>query len=93
MMGEEMEHMDQGYNKPRFGPRDYGGPMDRGLPRDYEGHMERGPPRDYEGHMDRGRGRGGGFVSSALCVTYSTVSPSQPTVWTGVHYGMTLIVL
>ncbi|KAM9415732.1 thyroid hormone receptor-associated protein 3b isoform 3-T9 [Salvelinus alpinus] len=62
MMGEEMEHMDQGYSKPRFGPRDYGGPMDRGLPRDYEGHMERGPPRDYEGHMDRGRGRGGGFL-------------------------------
>uniref|UniRef100_A0A674D4H0 Thyroid hormone receptor associated protein 3b n=1 Tax=Salmo trutta TaxID=8032 RepID=A0A674D4H0_SALTR len=48
MMGEEMEHMDQGYNKPRFGPRDYGGPMDRGPPRDYEGHME--------------RGRGGGFL-------------------------------
>ncbi|XP_014034128.2 LOW QUALITY PROTEIN: thyroid hormone receptor-associated protein 3 [Salmo salar] len=76
MMGEEMEHMDQGYSKPRFGsrdyegpmdrgpPRDYEGPMDRGPPRDYEGPMDRGPPRDYEGHMDRGRGRGngGGFL-------------------------------
>ncbi|XP_045082380.1 thyroid hormone receptor-associated protein 3-like isoform X2 [Coregonus clupeaformis] len=49
-----MEHTDQGYSKPRIGPRDYGGPIDRGPPRDYDGPIDRGPPRDYEGHIDRG---------------------------------------
>uniref|UniRef100_A0AAY4DRH1 Thyroid hormone receptor-associated protein 3 n=1 Tax=Denticeps clupeoides TaxID=299321 RepID=A0AAY4DRH1_9TELE len=49
--GEDMEHMEEGYGKPRMGHRDYNNPMDRG-PRDYEGHMERG----RGGYM---RGRGG----------------------------------
>lgn len=48
-MGEGMEHPEEGYNHPRFPPRDYGGPADRG-------------PRDYEGHNPE-RGRGRGFVS------------------------------
>lgn len=50
-MGEGMEHPEEGYNHPRYPPRDYGGPADRG-------------PRDYEGHNPE-RGRGRGFVSPA----------------------------
>lgn len=45
-----MEQTEEGYSHSRYPPRDYGGPMDRGL-------------REFEGHnMERGRGRG--FVSS-----------------------------
>lgn len=55
-MGEGMEHMEEGYGHSRYPPRDYSGPGDRG-------------PRDYEGHnMERGRGRG--FVSSRLFVSF-----------------------
>uniref|UniRef100_A0A667ZLC8 Thyroid hormone receptor associated protein 3b n=1 Tax=Myripristis murdjan TaxID=586833 RepID=A0A667ZLC8_9TELE len=54
-MGEGMEHMDEGYSHPRYPPRDYGGPVDRG-PRDYESHnMERGRGRGFYPRM-RGRG-------------------------------------
>lgn len=49
-MGEGMEHSEEGYSQPRYPPRDYSGPAERG-------------PRDFEGHnAERGRGRG--FVSS-----------------------------
>lgn len=51
-MGEGMEHSEEGYSHPRYPPRDYTGPADRG-------------PRDYEGHNTE-RGRGRGFVSSSL---------------------------
>ncbi|XP_014871443.1 thyroid hormone receptor-associated protein 3b [Poecilia latipinna] len=45
-LAEGAEHLEEGYGPPRYPPRDYGGPADRG-------------PRDYEGHFpDRGRGRG-----------------------------------
>ncbi|XP_051811342.1 thyroid hormone receptor-associated protein 3b isoform X1 [Acanthochromis polyacanthus] len=53
-LGEGMEHLEEGYSHPRYPPRDYSGPGDRG-------------PREYEGHnAERGRGRG--FVSS--CFTF-----------------------
>lgn len=52
-IGEGMEHSEEGYGHPRYPPRDYSGPTDRG-------------PRDYEGHNPE-RGRGRGFVSSCLC--------------------------
>lgn len=51
-MAEGMEHPEEGYSHPRFPPRDYGGPPDRG-------------PRDYEGHNPE-RGRGRGFVSAPV---------------------------
>ncbi|XP_037549096.1 thyroid hormone receptor-associated protein 3b isoform X2 [Nematolebias whitei] len=45
-LGEGMEHPEEGFSQPRYPPRDYSGPGDRG-------------PREYEGHgADRGRGRG-----------------------------------
>lgn len=50
-VGEGMEHPEENYGHPRYPPRDYGGPGERG-------------PRDYEGHMAE-RGRGRGFVSSS----------------------------
>lgn len=54
-MGEGVEHPEEGFGHPRYPPRDYGGPPDRG-------------PRDYEGHNpDRGRGRG--FVSSSQFIS------------------------
>ncbi|XP_038580195.1 thyroid hormone receptor-associated protein 3b isoform X3 [Micropterus salmoides] len=54
-MGEGMEHSEEGYSHPRYPPRDYTGPADRG-PRDYEGHnTERGRGR---GFFPRVRGRG-----------------------------------
>ncbi|XP_070777484.1 thyroid hormone receptor-associated protein 3b [Enoplosus armatus] len=54
-MGEGMEHSEEGYSHPRYPPRDYSGPADRG-PRDYEGHnTERGRGR---GFFPRVRGRG-----------------------------------
>uniref|UniRef100_A0A8C7ZMR2 Thyroid hormone receptor associated protein 3b n=1 Tax=Oryzias sinensis TaxID=183150 RepID=A0A8C7ZMR2_9TELE len=37
-VGEGMEHPEENYGHPRYPPRDYGGPGERG-PRDYEGHM------------------------------------------------------
>lgn len=54
-MGEGMEHMEEGFSHPRYPPRDYSGPADRG-------------PRDYEGHNPE-RGRGRGFVSP--CVPFA----------------------
>ncbi|XP_067351875.1 thyroid hormone receptor-associated protein 3b isoform X2 [Channa argus] len=54
-VGEGMEHLEEGYNQPRYPPRDYSGPGDRG-PRDYEGYnTERGRGR---GFFPRVRGRG-----------------------------------
>ncbi|KAM4630620.1 thyroid hormone receptor-associated protein 3b isoform 2-T2 [Polymixia lowei] len=54
-MAEAMEHMEEGYSHPRYPPRDYSGPLERG-PRDYEGHnAERGRGR---GFFPRMRGRG-----------------------------------
>ncbi|XP_019905819.1 thyroid hormone receptor-associated protein 3b isoform X2 [Esox lucius] len=89
MMGEDMEHMDEGYSKPRFGPRDYGGPVDRGAPRDYEGQVERGRGRggfhdDREGEKtwleSRGRGRGA-FPRSRGRFIYRK-GGSSPNKWT-----------
>nr|XP_057902191.1 thyroid hormone receptor-associated protein 3b isoform X2 [Doryrhamphus excisus] len=55
-MGDGVEHFEEGYGHPRYPPRDYGGPGDRGPPRDFEGaHMERGRGR---GFFPRVRGRG-----------------------------------
>ncbi|XP_061597102.1 thyroid hormone receptor-associated protein 3b [Cololabis saira] len=49
-MGEGAEHVEEGYNHPRYPPRDFGGP------REYEGHAtERGRGR---GFFPRVRGRG-----------------------------------
>ncbi|XP_047238940.1 thyroid hormone receptor-associated protein 3b isoform X2 [Girardinichthys multiradiatus] len=54
-MGEGMEHLEEGHSQPRYPPRDYIGPGDRG-PRDFEGHFpERGRGR---GFFPRIRGRG-----------------------------------
>ncbi|XP_033492475.2 thyroid hormone receptor-associated protein 3b isoform X3 [Epinephelus lanceolatus] len=56
MGGEGMEHhSEESYGHPRYPPRDYSGPADRG-PREYEGHNpERGRGR---GFFPRVRGRG-----------------------------------
>ncbi|XP_047461098.1 thyroid hormone receptor-associated protein 3b isoform X2 [Mugil cephalus] len=54
-MGEGMEHPEEGFSHPRYPPRDYAGPGDRG-PREYEGYnTERGRGR---GFFPRVRGRG-----------------------------------
>uniref|UniRef100_A0A1A8Q115 Thyroid hormone receptor associated protein 3b n=2 Tax=Nothobranchius rachovii TaxID=451742 RepID=A0A1A8Q115_9TELE len=62
---EGMEHPEEGYSQPRYPPRDYGGPGERG-PREHEGHVpERGRGR---GFYPRIRGRGwnrGGFPGNS----------------------------